>query len=681
MAIRIKLRRGLSTEWTLANPVLAAGEPGFETDTQKFKFGNGSSSWNDLSYSMGELEAETDPVFSASVAGGITGTDITNWDTAYGWGDHSLAGYAPLESPTFTGTVSGVTATHVGLGNVTNESKATMFTDPTFTGGNTGGAVTLDQTPIKMSSLWQIQWGAGQASTFIGGDNQTGSEQLYLTVASTRALTLTSTSVYVGEIGSLELESNGTITRDNGQIRLIGGGPQLDRNNILIGNGTGITLYGGTGSGGGQINLDGGDFNVLVSKTTASTSTTTGALVVAGGVGISGNLNVGGTVSGVTATMVGLGNVTNESKATMFTSPTFTGTVAGVTATHVGLGNVTNESKATMFTNPTFTGTPLSTTATAGTNTTQVATTEFVQTAVSNLVNSAPAALDTLNELAASLGNDPNFATTVATAIGERAPLNSPTFTGTVSGVTATMVGLGNVLNVVQEPAINAGTTAQYFRGDKTFQTLNATAVGLGNVTNESKATMFTSPTFTGTVGGVTATMVGLGNVTNESKATMFSSPTFTGTVSGVTATHVGLGNVTNESKATMFTSPTFTGTSTLQQITEVLTTITSATGTVTHDYSTGSIFFHSSITANFTANFTNVPTTNNRTVVCTLILSQSATAYIPTAVQIAGVSQTIKWLGTTQPTGNANKVDIVSFTLIRTGSAWNVLGSLSAYG
>jgi len=96
---------------------------------------------------------------------------------------------------------------------------------------------------------------------------------------------------------------------------------------------------------------------------------------------------------------------------------------------------------------------------------------------------------------------------------------------------------------------------------------LAASKVGLGNVTNESKATMFSSPTFTGTVSGVTATHVGLGNVTNESKATMFSSPTFTGTVSGVTATHVGLGNVTNESKATMFGSPTFTGTATIPTI------------------------------------------------------------------------------------------------------------------
>ena len=54
--------------------------------------------------------------------------------------------------------------------------------------------------------------------------------------------------------------------------------------------------------------------------------------------------------------MVGLGNVTNESKTTMFANPTFTGTVNGISSSMVGLGNVTNESKTTMFANPTFTG-------------------------------------------------------------------------------------------------------------------------------------------------------------------------------------------------------------------------------------------------------------------------------------------------------------------------------------
>jgi len=84
-------------------------------------------------------------------------------------------------------------------------------------------------------------------------------------------------------------------------------------------------------------------------------------------------------ITSLAASKVGLGNVTNESKATMFTNPTFTGTVSGVSAAMVGLGNVTNESKATMFTNPTFTGIPAAPTAATSTDTTQIATTAFVQ--------------------------------------------------------------------------------------------------------------------------------------------------------------------------------------------------------------------------------------------------------------------------------------------------------------
>ena len=93
---------------------------------------------------------------------------------------------------------------------------------------------------------------------------------------------------------------------------------------------------------------------------------------------------------------------------------------------------------------------------------------------------------------------------------------------------------------------------------------LAASKVGLGNVTNESKATMFTSPTFTGTVSGVTAAMVGLGNVTNESKATMFTSPTFTGTVAGVTKAMVGLGSVENTALSTWAGSTNITTAGTL---------------------------------------------------------------------------------------------------------------------
>jgi hypothetical protein len=77
-------------------------------------------------------------------------------------------------------------------------------------------------------------------------------------------------------------------------------------------------------------------------------------------------------------------NETGTGVVVFNTSPTFTGTVSGITAGMVGLGNVTNESKATMFTNAALTGIPTAPTATAGTNTTQLATTAFVTSAVTS---------------------------------------------------------------------------------------------------------------------------------------------------------------------------------------------------------------------------------------------------------------------------------------------------------
>jgi len=101
------------------------------------------------------------------------------------------------------------------------------------------------------------------------------------------------------------------------------------------------------------------------------------------------------------------------------------------------VSNVTNESKATMFTSAALTGTPTAPTATAATNTTQIATTAFTATAVANLLDSAPATLNTLNELAAALGDDAAFSTTISNSIGLKAPLASPALTGTPSAPTA----------------------------------------------------------------------------------------------------------------------------------------------------------------------------------------------------------------------------------------------------
>lgn len=83
-----------------------------------------------------------------------------------------------------------------------------------------------------------------------------------------------------------------------------------------------------------------------------------------------------------------------------------------------------------LINSPAFTGIPTVPTPAPGTNTTQIVNAAFVQAAITALINSSPAALDTLNELSAALGNDADFATTITNALALKAPLASPVLTG-----------------------------------------------------------------------------------------------------------------------------------------------------------------------------------------------------------------------------------------------------------
>lgn len=85
---------------------------------------------------------------------------------------------------------------------------------------------------------------------------------------------------------------------------------------------------------------------------------------------------------------------------------------------------------------PALTGTPTAPTADQGDSSTTIATTAFVNAAILRLIGAAPGALDTLEELANALGDDPNFATTVTNLIAEKAPLESPALTGTPTAPT-----------------------------------------------------------------------------------------------------------------------------------------------------------------------------------------------------------------------------------------------------
>lgn len=122
-------------------------------------------------------------------------------------------------------------------------------------------------------------------------------------------------------------------------------------------------------------------------------------------------------------------------------------------------------------------------------------------------------------------------------------------------------------------------------------------------------------------------------------------------------------------------------GTTILQQAQERFSTISAATGTVVHNFNNGSVFIHSSISANFTANITNLPNSVGRVSIITLILQQGATARLCTGLSIGGTAQTIRWLGGTTPTPTNNAIDVQVFTIFQTGaSTYLVLSQLGTY-
>ncbi|EJP32302.1 bacterial shufflon protein, N-terminal constant region domain protein [Selenomonas sp. FOBRC9] len=91
---------------------------------------------------------------------------------------------------------------------------------------------------------------------------------------------------------------------------------------------------------------------------------------------------------------------------------------------------------ADAYESPALTGTPTAPTASAGTRSDQLATTNFVAAAITALVNSSPAALDTLQELAKAIGNDPNFATTILNNLAEKVSKSGDTMSGALWAAT-----------------------------------------------------------------------------------------------------------------------------------------------------------------------------------------------------------------------------------------------------
>lgn len=201
------------------------------------------------------------------------------------------------------------------------------------------------------------------------------------------------------------------------------------------------------------------------------------------------------------------------------------------------------------------------------------ATPSDVTTAVAAVVNASPASLDTLAELAAALNNDASFSATVTNAIAAKAPTASPTFTGTVSGITKGMVGLGNVDNTsdASKPVSTAqaaadASVASAAASDATSKAASAQAYAVQRANHtgtQTAATIsdFATAAISATAGSYAATshthtagqVSGLAAVaTSGSYADLSNKPTIPDAYSLPVATSVVLGGVKQGSNVTI---------------------------------------------------------------------------------------------------------------------------------
>ena len=111
----------------------------------------------------------------------------------------------------------------------------------------------------------------------------------------------------------------------------------------------------------------------------------------------------------------------------------------------------------------------------------------------------------------------------------------------------------------------------------------------------------------------------------------------------------------------------------------EKFQTKSNATGTVTHDCSSGHIFYHTLPSANWTVNLTNLNLAVGYATTVTLVIEQGATGRYPSAVQVDGNAVPLAWQGNTTPTPSSNRFDVVTFSILYDG-LYTVLGQLTGF-
>jgi hypothetical protein len=352
MATRMQQRRGTAQQWTTADPILAAGEIGFETDTNQFKMGDGVNLWSALSYfkNLEDLGGSLDDYVPVALVGEPEGIATLN-----------ASGHIPISQ----------------LGSLITNAPGVLDTLGEIAEFVTAVDTAVDTHEAKTLNVHGIA-DTAQLETLSGSTSKASAAQAAAELTAGNALTAhnnDSTDVHgIADTSVLATQTNisTAITAHNDDTTGVHG----------IADTAALATTAATASAIGTAvsdhtavtaNVHGiADTAALATKTYADSAVTT-------------------AVAALTKSSVGLANVDNTTDANKPVStatqtaldlkapladPTFTGTVSGVTKTHVGLGNVDNTadadkpvSSATQtalnlkanLANPTFTGTVTST--------------------------------------------------------------------------------------------------------------------------------------------------------------------------------------------------------------------------------------------------------------------------------------------------------------------------------
>ena len=148
-------------------------------------------------------------------------------------------------------------------------------------------------------------------------------------------------------------------------------------------------------------------------------------------------------------------------------------------------------------------GSPTTTTQSASDNSTKIATTEYVTSAISSLIDSAPSTLNTLNEIAAALNDDANFNTTVTNSIAAKLPLAGGTMTGALNMGTQNITNAGTIASgAITSTGIITADQFTSASGDVTFRRGGSSTarflIESGNTTSGQSLTVNGSITATG---------------------------------------------------------------------------------------------------------------------------------------------------------------------------------------